>query len=83
MSLKNNLKSNQVFQKVSKRIKEGPKFFKGQIAMEYFILFSIIAVLTLLSFTTFHRDIASIIQGQSSNSIFGKAIEKIGEIQGK
>lgn len=37
---------------------------KGQATLEYFILIAVIALLTILSLTTFHTNIANLTQGE-------------------
>ncbi len=37
---------------------------KGQASLEYFILFAVIAILTLVSLSTFYPQVKNIIQGE-------------------
>lgn len=48
---------------------------KGQAALEYFIIFTIIAVLTILSFSTFLPKVKEAIQG--SGGFFQNAARQI------
>ncbi|MDD2679211.1 MAG: hypothetical protein PHO03_00195 [Candidatus Omnitrophica bacterium] len=43
---------------------------KGQASLEYFIIFAIIAVLTILSFSTFLPKVKEAIQGSSAKTGF-------------
>jgi Flp pilus assembly pilin Flp len=43
---------------------------KGQAALEYFIIFAIIAVLTILSFSTFLPKVKEAIQGSDTKKGF-------------
>lgn len=48
---------------------------RGQAALEYFILFSVIALLTLLSLSSFFPKVQEAIQGK--DGFFQKAVERI------
>jgi len=51
------------------------KFNSGQASLEYFILFAIIAVLTILSFSSFFPKVKEAIQGK--DGFFQKAATAI------
>ncbi len=54
------------------------KVKKGQAAIEYFILFTIIAVITILSFSTFLPKVKEAIQGSNESAgFFQKAAQQI------
>ena len=51
---------------------------KGQASLEYFIIFAIIAVLTILSFSTFLPKVKEAIQGSNTTEgVFQKAATAI------
>lgn len=52
----------------------------GQSTLEYFILFSIIAGLSLLSITTFYPRVRAAIQGtETERGFFQIAVQRIGD----
>lgn len=52
----------------------------GQASLEYFILFAVIAILTILSFASFFPNLQATIQGTSTTTgFFQRAAERIRE----
>lgn len=52
---------------------------KGQASLEYFLLFSVIIVLTILSMTSFFPKVQAILQGTNTQTgFFEKAAGRLG-----
>lgn len=45
---------------------------RGQVTLEYFLLFLVVALVTLVSLTTFHKDVATTFE-----NLFTKAASKM------